>query len=226
VDIQSVMTELEGKRDEKIATIYARRYPGVNTWGVRFGDMDKLVKRIKWDSALARKLWDTGVLEARLVATRIMEPAVISEGEIDAWVQEIDWPYLADTFANLVYKSPFGKQKRAEWTTSRQEFVRRVGFGLVYAVAADLTSGIDDEELLAYLEQIGREIHESPNWSREMMNLVPIAIGLRNERLKVAALETATAYGSVDVFHGDKTNCKIWDAVEALNDPRTRVKAP
>jgi hypothetical protein len=74
--------------------------------------------------------------------------------------------------------------------------------------------------------QIGREIHDSPNWSREMMNMVPIAIGLRNDRLKAAALETAASYGKVDVFHGDKTNCKIWDAVAALNDPRTKVKAP
>ena len=80
--------------------------------------------------------------------------------------------------------------------------------------------------MLRYLDQIGRGIHDSPNWAREMMNLVPIAIGLRNPALKEAALATAIAYGKVQVFHGDKTNCKVWDAVAALNDPRTKVKAP
>jgi hypothetical protein len=59
-----------------------------------------------------------------------------------------------------------------------------------------------------------------------MMNMVPISIGLRSERLKPHAIETAQAYGKVDVFHGDKTNCKIWNAVEALNDPKTKVKPP
>ena len=58
------------------------------------------------------------------------------------------------------------------------------------------------------------------------MNLVPIAIGLRSAELKEAAIATATAYGTVDVFHGDKTNCKVQDAVQALNDPKTKVKAP
>jgi hypothetical protein len=226
VDLESMMSELEAKRDEKIAAIYGRRYPGVNAWGVRFGDMDNLVKRIKTDSDLARKLWDAGVLEARLIAARIMNPTDISEQEIDTWVTEIDWPYLADTFANLVYKSSFADKKRKAWTGSDQEFVRRAGFTLVYDAAADPKSGISNEELIGYLGQIGREIHDSPNWSREMMNMVPIAIGLRIELLKAAALETAAAYGKVDVFHGDKTNCKIWDAVAALNDPRTKVKAP
>ena len=85
---------------------------------------------------------------------------------------------------------------------------------------------ISEAELRGYLAQIGWEIHDSPNWAREMMNLVPIAIGLRSAELKEAAIATATAYGTVDVFHGDKTNCKVQDAVQALNDPRTKVKAP
>jgi hypothetical protein len=226
VDADDVMGQLEAKRSAQIATIYGRRYPGVNAWGVRFGDMDALVRRTKRDSELARQLWATGVLEARIVATRIMNPADLTEVEIDAWIAEIDWPYLADSFALLVYKSPFRDQKREEWTRSDKEFIRRAGFSLVYNAAADPASAISDDELQGYLDQIGREIHASPNWSREMMNLVPIAIGLRNPALKEVALSTATTYGTVQVFHGDKTNCKVQDAVAALNDPRTRVKPP
>ena len=81
------------------------------------------------------------------------------------------------------------------------------------------------EVIALCLDQIGREIHDSPNWAREMMNMAPIAIGLRSAELKEAALATATAYGKVDVFHGDKTNCKVQDAVRSLNDPRTKVRA-
>jgi hypothetical protein len=226
VDFDEVVAQLQGNRDEKIATIYGRRNPGAVAWGVRFGDMDTLIKRIKQDSELARALWATGVLEPRIVACRIMRPPDLTETETDQWVTEIDWPYLADVFANLVYKTPFADRKRVAWTQSRQEFVRRAGFMLVHNAAADLKSDITDDEFRAYLDQIGREIHDSPNWSREMMNMVPIAIGLRNDALRPVAIATATGYGKVDVFHGDKTNCKIWDAVAALNDPRTKVKAP
>ena len=226
MNLDDALAVLREKGSEQTATIYGRRYPGVQTWGVKYGDMEKLVKTIKKDSELARQLWATGVLEPRIVACRIMRPEDLTEAEVDRWVAEIEWPYLADEFANLVYKSPFGNRKREEWTRSDREFVRRAGFTLVYSVAADQKSNIGDDVLLGYLDQIGREIHDSPNWSREMMNMVPISIGLRSPSLREAALRTAAGYGKVEVFHGDKTNCKIWNAVDALNDPRTRVKAP
>lgn len=226
MDFETAVAELEAARSEQIATIYSRRNPGIETWGVRYADMEKLVKKIRKDSDLARKLWAIGVVEPRIVACRIMRPEDLTETEIDEWVRQLDWPSLADELANLVYRTPFRDTKRDEWTKSNNEFVRCAGFTLVYTVAADPKSGISDDDLLGYLNQIGCEIHTSPNWSREAMNLAPIAIGLRNDRLKAAALRTATLYGKVDVFHGDKTNCKVWDAVEALNNPRTEVKAP
>jgi hypothetical protein len=226
MEFDEAIAALRAASDPQIATIYARRAPGTEAWGVRYGDMDKLVKTIRKDSDLARQLWATGVLEPRIVACRIMRPEDLTEAEIDAWVDQINWPHLADEFANLVYKTPFAAKKREAWTRSDREFVRRAGFTLVYDAAADLKLDVSDADFHAYLGQIEREIHGSPNWSREMMNLVPIAIGLRNPELKETAIAAATAYGKVDVFHGDKTRCKIWDAVEALNNPRTKVKAP
>jgi 3-methyladenine DNA glycosylase AlkD len=226
MDFETAIAQLEAARDPQIATIYSRRAPDATTWGVRYGDIEKLVKTIRKDSDLARRLWATGALEPRIVACRVMKPDDLTEAEIDEWVVQVDWPNLADELANLVYKTPFRESKRKEWTQSRDEFVRRAGFTLVYNAAADPKSEISHEELLVYLAQIEREIHESPNWSRESMNMVPIAIGLRNERLKEAAIRTATAYGTVDVFHGDNTNCKVWNALDALNSPKTKVNAP
>ena len=226
MDFDAAIAALQAARDPKIATIYERRSPGTAVWGVRFGDMEKVVKAVRQDSDLARRLWATGVLEPRIVACRVMRPADLTEAEIDQWVREVSWPYLADELANLVYKTEFAEAKRVEWTRSDAEFVRRAGFTLVYDAAADRANPISDEELRDYLGQIGREILESPNWAREMMNLAPIAIGLRSAELKEAAIATATAYGTVDVFHGDKTHCKVQDAVQALNEPKTKVRAP
>jgi hypothetical protein len=113
-----------------------------------------------------------------------------------------------------------------EWTRRPEEFVRRAGFNLLYQFAADPSSDLTDEEAARYLDQIGREIHDSANWARETMNMVPIAIGKRNEALFPHALAVASGYGKVSVFHGDKTNCKVWNAAEALQDPRVHAKRP
>ena len=141
-------------------------------------------------------------------------------------MEDADFPYIADGVAGIVYRTPFGPAKTAVWTQRPEEFVRRAGFCLVYTAAADSKSSTPDSVFAAYLCQIEREIHTSANWAREMMNMVPIAIGKRNEALFPLALSAARAFGAVDVFHGDKTNCKIWDPVAALQDPKVRIKAP
>jgi hypothetical protein len=55
------------------------------------------------------------------------------------------------------------------------------------------------------------------------MNNLPIAIGLRSPALFEAAIAAAERYGKISVFHGDKTNCKVNNPVELLNNPRTKV---
>jgi len=226
---EAVIARFNEVRSEQIATILSRRNPEVLAWGVRFGDLDKIVKPYKKDpsrSSLARELWETRILEARSLALMLIEPATLTEPEIDRWVNEIDFPYIADGFAGVVYRTPFGPAKMAAWTQRPEEFVRRAGFCLVYNAASDPKNLTPDAHFATYLGQIEREIHGSANWSREMMNMVPIAIGKRNDALYPLALAATQAYGAVDVFHGDKTNCKIWDAATALQDPKVRVKAP
>ena len=227
-EFDAVIATFQEVRSEQTATILSRRNPGVLAWGVKFGDLDKIVKpykKVPERSALARELWATGILEARSLALMLIEPQALTAEEIDRWVEEVNYPYLADAFAGVVYKTPFRDAKLAAWTQRPEEFVRRAGFSLVYNAAADPKYPAENAFYLAYLDQIEREIHGSANWAREMMNMVPIAIGKRNEALYPHALRVARAYGKVDVFHGDKTNCKIWDAAEALQNPKVKIKA-
>jgi hypothetical protein len=221
-----VMIAFDAVQSDSIRTVLNRRSPSAKVYGVRFGDIDKIAKKIKRDSDLALQLWDTGYMEARELACRIVDPAVLTESQVEKLASEVDYPVTADSYAKVVYKTPFRAAKLAEWTKSDRDFVRRIGFCLLFDSAADPKNDISDKALIGYLGRIKDEIHASPNWSREMMNMVPISIGLRNANLFPIALETAKAYGKVDVFHGDKTNCKIWNAVDALQDPKTKVKPP
>jgi hypothetical protein len=222
--LDEVMAELNAKASEQIATIYSRRKPGVPVLGVRYGDMAALEKRMAPDRSLAIELWDTGSFEARTIALRVLPRGVLTEAQTDAWVMDLNFPPLADEFAHAVYHTPFARAKMEAWIESDQDYVRRTGYCLLYGFAAEPDSPISDADWEKYLDKVEQEIQRSPNWSREMMNFLPIAIGLRNPELKEKAIATAKAYGKIDVFHGDKTNCKVHDAVEMLNDPRTKVK--
>jgi 3-methyladenine DNA glycosylase AlkD len=219
-----VMSDLEAVRSENIAIIFSRRNPAAKTMGVRFGDMAKIAKKIKKQTPLALELWETGIAEPRILAIRAIDPKDVTPELADRWARETDFPIIADEWAGVVYKTPYALEKMEAWTQSQDEFVRRAGFSLLFRFAADPKQDqVSDERFREYLGQIEREIHDSPNWSREMMNLVPVAIGLRSPKLHEAALATARAYTPISVFHGDKTNCKVNNAVEDLLNPRTKV---
>lgn len=219
-----VMSDLEAVRSENIAIIFSRRNPAAKTMGVRFGDMAKIAKKIKKQTPLALELWETGIAEPRILAIRAIDPKDVTPELADRWARETDFPIIADEWAGVVYKTPYALEKMEAWTQSQDEFVRRAGFSLLFRFAADPKQDqVSDERFREYLGQIEREIHDSPNWSREMMNLVPVAIGLRSPELHEAALATARAYTPISVFHGDKTNCKVNNAVEDLLNPRTKV---
>ena len=219
-----VMTALESARSEQIATIYSRRNPAGRVMGVRFGDLYKIEKGLKKQDALARELWAAGSFETRYLALKALTPGSLPEAEIDAWVQELEFSFLADVFAGVVYRTPYARSRMEQWTLSDKDYVRRAGFALLYNFIAEPEQGLSDDEVAAYLERIEREIHESPNWSREMMNFIPTAAGKCRPALYDAALATAMAYGKIDVFHGDKTNCKVNDAVADLQNPRVKIK--
>lgn len=220
-----VMSHFDTVRSDQIATIYSRRNPVAKVIGVRYGDMEKIARKAKQQTSLARQLWATGLFEARTIAIRAIDPADVTSELADRWVREIDFPTLADEWAGVVYTTPFAREKMESWTASEDEYVRRAGYSLVFRFAADPKSEMSDERLLAYLGQIEREIHESPNWAREMMNAVPVAIGLRAPDLHAAALAAARAYSPIAVHHGDKTRCKIRNAVDDLLDPKVKVYA-
>lgn len=222
--LEEAMAELVAVSSDQVATIFARRNPGNAVLGVRYGDMAKIQKKIKPSAGLAAQLWATGIFEARTLALRILPKGVLNEKQIDAWVLDLNFSVLADEFAQAVYHTPYASAKMSAWIESESDYVRRAGYSLLYGFAADKSSPISNKEWLKYLARVEKEIQQSPNWSREMMNFIPVAIGLRAPELRQPAIDTATAYGKIDVFHGDKTNCKVHDAVELLNDPRTKVK--
>ena len=54
-------------------------------YGVKIGDMQKIVKRIKMDYQLALDLYDTGVYDAMYLAGLIADDARMSKDDLQRW---------------------------------------------------------------------------------------------------------------------------------------------
>ena len=61
-----------------------------NTLGISIVDLRKIARETKKDHALALQLWDSGIHEARILASFIDEPAKVTEAQLDAWVKDFD----------------------------------------------------------------------------------------------------------------------------------------
>jgi 3-methyladenine DNA glycosylase AlkD len=222
--LRSVLYELGRLGTAQNRTIYARHGVGPDMFGVSFANLGKLKKSLGTNHELARGLWATGNHDARVLATKIADPALFSSRELDVWVKDLDNYIIADAFSQLVEKTVWARKKMDSWGAIRGEWTGRVGWLLVARLAMrDPT--LSDEELMKKLATIEREIHSRKNRTRDAMNAALIAIGLRNPSLQTAALEVAQRIGTVDVDHGE-TGCTTPDAASSIARAAARKKTP
>ncbi|GAB5520574.1 MAG: DNA alkylation repair protein [Rhodothermales bacterium] len=192
-------------------TVYPRHGVTSPMYGVSFGNLNTLKKAIKTDHALAAALWATGNHDARVLATMIADPKAASADVLEAWANDLSDYVVTDAFSKYVARTPLAATLAERWKQDDHEWKGRLGWLLVAHAAMGKREQPDDD-FLADLETIEREIHARPNRTRDAMNSALIAIGMRNEALRAAAEATAERIGRVTVDHGE-TNCKTPDAI-------------
>ncbi len=161
-----------------------------HAYGVSIPQLRALAKEIGTDHLLAASLWDSGIHEARILASMIADPALVTEAQMDRWVAGFDsWDLCDQVCANLLRHTQFAYAKAAEWSGRRQEFIKRAGFALIAGLAvADKRAS--DERFIAFLTVVAREADDR-NPVKKAINWALRQIGKRNTRLNALAIQTA-----------------------------------
>jgi 3-methyladenine DNA glycosylase AlkD len=73
-----------------------------NQFGVKLGDLRAIAKKIKTDHDLALELWDTGNVEAQLLATLIVQPKSLSATELDKMTRSTTCAQVAEWLNSYV----------------------------------------------------------------------------------------------------------------------------
>jgi 3-methyladenine DNA glycosylase AlkD len=206
MDPRTALAELEAAGTERNRAIYLRHGAGENQYGVSFKDLRALAKRIGHDQVLARSLWVTGNTDARCLACLVAEPAKMDDEELDTWLGDISYYVLVDVFVAEVASQVPGLRPRMErWIRSARDWTAQAGWDLAGVLAAR-DPELPDRFFFDLLAKIEREIGQAGNRTRHAMNGALIAIALRNEELREAAVDAATLIGPVVVDHGE-TGC-------------------
>jgi 3-methyladenine DNA glycosylase AlkD len=183
-----------------------------NTYGVSIPNLRKLAKEIGVDHALARGLWSSRIHEARILASMIDDPGLVTAAQVERWVRDFDsWDVCDQCCSNLLSYTPHAWEKVAEWSARPEEFVKRAAFALAAALAVhDKKAG--DHAFLALLPIIEREATDERNYVRKAVNWALRQIGKRNHTLNRAAIETARAIQKMD------SPSASWIASDALRE--------
>lgn len=169
-----------------------------HAYGVGIPQLRTLARELGRSHGLARALWDSGVHEARILASMVDEAADVDDAQMERWVADLDsWDLCDQVCANLFRHTPLAWTKAAEWTARDELMVKRAGFALTAALAVgDKRSS--DERFAALLPTIMRGSDDDRPLVRKGASWALRQIGKRSPALNARAVETAAALRDSD----------------------------
>ena len=168
--------------------------PSDHAFGVAMKDIKALGKQLGRNQELAVALWDTGLYEARMLASFVADPAALTPAQMDRWCKDFDnWAFCDALCFNLFDRTPHAWAKVAAWSTQAQRV--REAHGLRAAVESRPAR----QEAPATSRSSGARAHrtragDDRNFVKKAVNMALRAIGKRNRALNAAAVAVAGAW--------------------------------
>ncbi len=192
-------------------------------WGVKIGDLQKIVKRIKKDYRLALDLYDTGIHDAMYLAGLIADDAKMTKKDLKQWVAKAYCHALCGwTVAWVAAGSAHGWELGMEWIDSKKPLTAVAGWAtLASIVSITNDSQLDLVALKKSLQRVQKSIQKEPDAVRYQMNSFVIAVGSYVQPLTDFAIATGEKIGPVTADLGDN-DCKVPFAPDYIEKVRKR----
>jgi len=179
---------------------------------VSMPDIRRVAGEIGRDHALALRLWDSGIADARIVASIVADPHVMTEAKMEQWVAEFDsWDVCDQVCMNLFQHVPSARRVIRVWARRDEEFVRRAAYALV-ACFAWHGDGIPDGWFIRLLPLIRRGARDERNFVKKAVNWALRNIGKRNLPLNRGAIRTARELSRM------KSRSARWVGTDAIRE--------
>jgi len=210
---KEILTKLRSLSDPDAVSSMAKFGIKANkAFGVSVPALRKLARSIGKDHHLAHDLWESGLHEARELATMIADPKQVTEDSMERWVKDIDsWDVCDHCCGNLWDKTPFAYRKARQWSRRPEEFVKRASFSLMAALAVHDKAASDDA-FIKVLPIIKWESIDERNFVKKAVNWALRQIGKRNSNLNREAIKTGREIQKVN------SKSAKWIASDALRE--------
>jgi 3-methyladenine DNA glycosylase AlkD len=187
-----LLAKLRSQSDpEYVSSLRRFGVQGEKIMGVKMPVLRALAKQYRKNHQLAVQLWDTGVHEARILASLVDNVKEVTEAQMEDWVQDFNsWDLCDQTCANLFCRTPFAYEKALTWSERHEEYVKRAGFVMMAELAIH-DKKAEDAQLAAFFPLMEREAYDERNFIRKAVNWALRQIGKRNATLHTRAVLVA-----------------------------------
>lgn len=186
--------------------------------GVSVPSIRRIARRAGTDHRLALFLWKTGVHEARMLATLLADPQVMTRHQMDRWVRGIDSWDVGDFAADLFASTPFRDQAIRVWAKREEPYVRRCAFAMIARMAVS-DKGATDRAFAKLLPLIREAAQDDRNEVKKAVSWALRQIGKRNRSLNAAAIQEAETVLGRALKSGSKGG--RWVARDVLRELRS-----
>jgi len=191
--LKEALAQLKSSGNDKRRAHNIKSGAGDNQFGVPMGDIRKLAAKIKTDDKLAIALWDTGNIDARLLAILLMKPGTVSRERMDQMVRSASFSGLADWLNSYVVKNhPDKEALRQAWMEDGDPWAARAGWSLTSERVAKRPDGLD---VPALLDRIESEMGRSDPAVQWTMNMTLATIGIHFPKHRKRALAIGEKLG-------------------------------
>lgn len=192
-----------------------------NTYGVSIPTLRAIAKKFrKRNHVIAQELWSSGIHETRLLASMIDDPNLVTEKQMEKWVNDFNsWDICDQCCSNLFDRTRYAYKKAVEWSSRRnEEYVKRAGFVLMAALAVH-DKKAENKIFLEFLDVIKEHCTDERNFVKKAVNWALRQKGKRSQDLNKQAIKT-----SRDIQKISSASAK-WIASDAIRDlTRTSIQ--
>lgn len=193
--VKEILAQLEAQGDEARRKHNIKAGAPDNQFGVKLGDIRAMAKKLKADHELALRLWDTGNVEAQLLATLVINPKSLSAAELDKLTRSTTCAQVAEWMNSyVVSEHPDKEALREKWMKAKDRWAARAGWHFT-ASRVNKGKGADGLDVTALLDRIENEMPKAKPEVQWTMNNTLAAIGIHHPKLRKRAVAIGEKIG-------------------------------
>ncbi|WP_129714344.1 DNA alkylation repair protein [Pedobacter sp. SYP-B3415] len=191
--LQETLTRLQNLGTEKMRAFNRKNGAHENQFGLKMGDIRKVAAKIKTNHELALALWETGNIDARLLAILVMKPKMLTADQLDNFIRSERFVQVADWLSAYIIKEhPDKEALRQRWINDPDPMAARAGWSLTAGRVAREPEGLD---LPGLLDRIEDEMPLAPAEVQWTMNTTLARIGIHFPGLRERAIDIGERLG-------------------------------